>query len=128
MNMFTLYFFGSFVEAYFGSKLLLQLYMAGAFSGAVFVHSANKKYNVTAPTLGASGAVTALLSYYILNFPRQTILLYFFPVPAWVLGILLVTQSVVSYSGQGGVSGAAHFGGAFAGLVFFLLKRGKIKF
>ena len=128
MNMVTLYFFGSAVEAYFGSKLLLQLYFGGALGSAFFAHSANKKYNISTPTVGASGAIAAILSYYILNFPNQIIYLYFIPVPAWVLGILFVGQSFFTYDGRGGVSGSSHFGGMVTGLLFWIWKRGGIRF
>lgn len=124
-NMFTLYFFGRFVEQVFGPKVLLHLYLAGALTSAFFIHSSNKQYHNYFPTVGASGATAAILSFYIFNFPKQTIFLFFFPVPAWIVGILLFGQSLMMYDGRGGISGSGHLGGLVGGLFYYLFKRGK---
>ena len=81
-NMFSLYFFGQFTEAAFGPKVLLHLYLAGALLSAVMIHSSNKQYNNFFPTVGASGATMAILSFFIFKFPKEKIYLFFLPVPA----------------------------------------------
>jgi len=124
-NMFTLYFFGRFTEASFGAKALLQLYLTGALGGAIFIHSSNKQYQSHAPTIGASSATAAILANYIFTFPNQQIFLFFLPVPAWIVGLLLFGQSLMTYDGRGGMSGSGHLGGLIGGLLFFLAKRGK---
>ncbi len=124
-NMLSLYFFGRFTELAFGAKTLLQLYLTGALSGAVFIHASNKQYGNNFPTVGASAATMAILSNYIFNFPNQTIFLFFFPVPAWVVGALLFFQSLSMYDSRTGISGSGHLGGFLGGLFYFLAKRGR---
>lgn len=120
-NMITFYFFGRVVEAYFGSKVLLHLWLAGGLTSAFFINSVNAQTGNMGPAVGASGAVYAILAYYIMNFPYQTVYLYFFPVQAWILGLGLVGLSVLS-SERG--SGAGHLGGLLAGAGYFLYRRG----
>jgi len=122
-NMFTLYFFGRFTEMIFSKKTLLHLYLVGALSSAFLIHASNRQYNNHFPTVGASGATSAILAYYILNFPTQPILLFFFPVPAWMVGALLFVQSLMMYDGRGGISGSGHLGGLIGGVAYFLLKK-----
>lgn len=103
---------------------MLHLYLLGAAVGGLFIHSGNKTYNNPFPTVGASGSTCAILTYFIMNFPNQPILLFFFPAPAWMVGALLFFQSLYSYQGQEGVSGAGHMGGIVAGLFYYFYRRG----
>ena len=125
-NMVTLYFFGSFTEYAFGSRTLLHLYLIGALTSGLFIHASNKQFHNQGPTVGASGATSAILAYYVLCFPKQPILLFFIPVPAWMAGALLLVQSLMMYDGRGGISGSAHLGGLVGGFFYFLAKRGKL--
>ena len=79
------------------------------------------------PSLGASGAISAVLGAYILLFPtnRVIVLLGWFatPVPAFIaIGLWFVLQLISglgvlgSGSQQGGVAYAAHIGGFISGL------------
>jgi membrane associated rhomboid family serine protease len=87
----------------------------------------------TAPTVGASGAIAAVLGGYIVLYPRARVLtlvfiILFFTVielPAWVmLGLWFVQQAIFGAvgltnptGGGGGVAYFAHIGGfAFGGL------------
>ncbi len=92
-NMLALFFLGREVERLYGPKEFLRLYLA-------MIVFANFVWNVVnaiahAPpeigAYGASGAITGVVLLFALNFPRVTILLFFvLPVPAWVLGALVV--------------------------------------
>jgi membrane associated rhomboid family serine protease len=124
-NMFSLYFFGRFTEAAFGPKVLLHLYLGGALLSALMIHLSNKQYNNFIPTVGASGATAAILSFFIFNFPNEKILLFFLPVPAWIVGLLIFGQSIMTYDSTTGISGSGHLGGLIAGLMYFLATRGK---
>ena len=125
-NMFTLYFFGRFTELAFGPKVLLHLYIIGALVSAFFIHTSNKQYNTSFPTVGASGATSAILAFFIFKFPFQQILLFFFPVPAWIVGVLIFGQSLMMYDGRGGISGSGHLGGLLGGFIYFMLTKGKL--
>lgn len=126
MNMMVLFFFGKFIEINFGSKVLFQLYMLGALIGGLFITSQNNRKRHIAVHLGASGATTAILSFFIMNFPYHTIFIYFFPVPAWIVGALIFLQSLVYYENEDGVSYSGHLGGFVAGLGMYFHLRGRV--
>jgi membrane associated rhomboid family serine protease len=89
--------------------------------------------NSTAPTLGASGAIAAVLGGYIVLYPRARVLtlviiilfITVFELPAWVmLGIWFAEQAVFGAvgltnpaGGGGGVAYFAHVGGFMFGLL-----------
>jgi membrane associated rhomboid family serine protease len=122
-NMMTLYFFGSFIEKSFGSKLLLQLYLAGAIVGALFSQTQNYQSRIPLHHLGASSANASILTYFIMCFPQHTIYLLIFPVPAWMVGLFLFSQSLLFFNSGSGVSFSGHLGGIAAGATMFVLKR-----
>lgn len=122
-NMLTLYFFGSFIERSFGSKLLLQLYLAGAVVGALFNQTQNYQTRLPIRHLGASSANASILTYFIMCFPQQTIYFFIFPLPAWMVGLFLFSQSLLMFNSQSGISFSGHLGGVVAGVGMFVLKR-----
>lgn len=122
-NMITLYFFGSFIERSFGSKLLLQLYLAGAVMGALFSQTQNYQTRLPIRHLGASSANASILTYFIMCFPQQTIYFFIFPLPAWMIGLFLFSQSLLMFNSQSGISFSGHLGGIVAGVGMFVLKR-----
>jgi membrane associated rhomboid family serine protease len=89
--------------------------------------------NSSVPTLGASGAIAAVLAGYIVLYPRARVLtlvfiILFFTVielPAWImLGLWFVQQAVFGAAnltnptgGGGGVAYFAHVGGFVFGLL-----------
>ena len=53
------------------------------------------------PSLGASGAVNAVVSLFCCTFPREMIYLYFvIPIPAFLLGVLFVLHDFSSLKTQ----------------------------
>ena len=126
LNMFTLYFFGKFVEMNFGAKILFQLYMIGALVGGIFITSQNNRKKHLVTHLGASSSTTAILSFFIMNFPNYTIFMFFIPVPAWVLGGLIFFQSLYFYDSESGISYSGHLGGFVAGLGMYFHCRGRL--
>ena len=66
--------------------------------------------------MGASAAVASIITFFIMNFPHEKIILYIFPVPAWVVGILMFVQSIALYDSNSGVSHSGHLGGIVAGV------------
>ncbi len=123
-NMVTLYFFGRVMEVYYMGMLGLQhYYYLVLYLGALVVsniptflkHRNDYQYR----SLGASGAVSAILFTFILLKPWVTILVFFIPVPAIVYGALFLGYSVyMSKKGGDHINHDAHFYGALFGIVF----------
>ena len=74
-NMITLFFFGRTIELIFGPARLIQLYLLGTLLGGLMQLSKSSTYNYI---IGASAATSAILSYFILCYPKETIYFYFF--------------------------------------------------
>lgn len=125
-NMITLYFFGRLVEEYLfipriGKTGYLLFYIAGIIVSEIpsyIKHRNNYSYR----SLGASGAVTAVLFSFILLAPWQTIYVFFLPVPAIIFAALYVGYSIyMDRKGGDNVNHSAHLWGAAWGVVFTLL-------
>lgn len=126
LNMFVFYSFGSILETHFkgrwgltqGSLYFVLLYALGAAVAtlpSLRKHGDNYGYN----SVGASGAVSAILmSYMILN-PLDWIGILFIPMPAFV-GVLVffIFEHVMNRSGKTNIAHDAHIWGALFGIVF----------
>jgi membrane associated rhomboid family serine protease len=105
-----------------GRIIYTILYVGGflyAVVPAMRKHSSNPSYN----SLGASGAVSAILLAYIVLFPLNTLHLMFipFPIPAIVMGIgLFIYEAYMNKKGGTGIAHDAHISGAIFGVVFIL--------
>jgi membrane associated rhomboid family serine protease len=143
-NMIFLVIFGPNIEDATGRVRYLAFYLLGglvALAAQVLVSP-----DSTAPTLGASGAIAAVLGGYLLLYPRARVLtlvvIVFFAtiveVPAvlllafWFLQNLVIgATGLASPIGGGGVAYFAHIGGFVFGLVVIKLfvsrKRGAPK-
>jgi membrane associated rhomboid family serine protease len=128
-NMLTLFFLGRDVEAFYGSKEFLRLYLVmlvfANIAWAVVDKLAGAADNVG--VLGASGAIAGVVVLYAMNFPRRTLLLFFvIPVPAWLAGALVVAYDM--YGAMGGqwalrnVAYTVHLAGA--AFAFIYCRRG----
>lgn len=141
-NMWILFIFGDNIEAQMGSLRYLFFYLIGGFVAA-FIQMIFTN-DPTVPTLGASGAIAAVMGAYFLLFPTARVVtlipVFFLPwiveIPAIIyLGIWFASQlwsgltSMVSASASvGGVAWWAHIGGfAFGLLISSSLLRTKQK-
>jgi membrane associated rhomboid family serine protease len=131
-NMVFLAVFGKNVEDAFGHIRYLGFYIAGGFvaamTQALFTLIGGSAADAAVPTLGASGAIAAVLGAYFVLYPNTPVLglLVVFPVriPAWVfLGFWFLYQLVeanfglFSASSQSGTAFFAHVGGFVFGLI-----------
>lgn len=123
VNMFVLFFFGSVMEDVLGVTHFILLYFSGLiFSALPSIYK--QRDNPNYATVGASGAVEAVLFSYIFVFPTEKIMLVLLPVPipAWFFGLAFLAYSVYeSKRGAGNVNHAAHIAGAFWGILYLLL-------
>lgn len=123
VNMFTLYFFGPIMEHVLGGGYFLGLYITGLIVAGI--PSVIKfRNNPNYATLGASGAVGAVLFAFIFLFPMERIGILFIPVPmpAFVFAILYLLYSMYqSKQARGKINHEAHVAGAIWGIVYLLV-------
>ena len=121
-NMFTLYFFGRVIEQFyisrFGSLGFVAFYVLAVIVAIIptyLTHKDNPRYS----SLGASGAVSAVLFAFILFAPWETIYLFaVLPIPAIVFAIAYVAYSIwADRRGGGTTNHSAHLFGAVFGVV-----------
>lgn len=135
-NMWFLWLFGNNVEDSMGRLRYLAFYLIGGLAGAGAHIFANADSMI--PTVGASGAISAVMGAYLVLYPRVRIhtlfILFIFikiiPIPAWfVLGEYFVLQLLSgSFSGgaSGGVAVWAHIGGFAAGAILVKLFENRV--
>ena len=134
-NMFVLWEFGSKVQSDWLNGLdasgviplpqeygFVVLYFGGIIAGsipALMKHKFNPEYR----SLGASGAVSAVLMAYIISYPTNTLLLFFIiPIPAILAGVLFfLYESTMQKRSNTGIAHDAHIYGAVYGLLFCVL-------
>lgn len=124
-NMFTLYSFGGAVQGLFMAKLgsmgFVLFYLA-ALVVAIIPTYLKQKNNPRYSSLGASGAVSAVVFSYVLMNPWSTLLVFFIPVPAIIFAALYVSYSVwADGQGRGGINHSAHLVGAIFGMLATIL-------
>lgn len=120
-NMLGLWFLGRHVEMVYGRKEFLRLYLVSMVLCGV-AWAARGMYFLPPETaiglLGASGAVTAVIILFVFHFPKVTVLVMFIPMPAWVLGVLLILSNLMRAQGSN-VAYDVHLVGAAFGACYF---------
>jgi len=121
-NMITLFFFGAAMERQY-TRYLGELGYAAFYVGALLVSILptflENRNNPNYRSLGASGAVSAVLFAFILIQPWATIYVYFLPVPAIVYAVLYVAYSIyMDRRSSDNVNHSAHLWGAAYGVAF----------
>jgi membrane associated rhomboid family serine protease len=124
-NMLTLYFFGQVMEGFFAGHLGsfgFALFYIGGLVVSILPTYLKRRNDPTYRSLGASGAVSAVLFSYILLAPWQRIIVFVIPLPAILYAVLYTVYSIVmDRRGQGNVNHSAHLWGAAYGVIFTLL-------
>jgi membrane associated rhomboid family serine protease len=130
-NMLSLYFLGNLFEqqmiqiygVQLGSVNFLLLYLLGGVASEIYPfirHQDDPYYR----SLGASGAVSAVVFAAIFWNPTMNLYLFFIPVPipAYIFGpIYLAFEYFAMKKGTTNIAHDAHIGGALFGIFFVLL-------
>lgn len=135
-NMYALYVFGigttenPGVEAQFvgifqekGKIIYLLMYVSTLFFCLLPTYSQNKE-NASYRSLGASGAVSAVIFSFIILQPLSGIGILFIPffIPGFLFGFLyLIISTYLDKKGGGNINHSAHTWGALYGIAFLII-------
>lgn len=155
-NMFALYMFGGLLERVWGSNRFLLFYMVcGVGAGLLqevtqyvtyiqegldkvqYIKTGlgllpvNEFLNLVFTTVGASGAIYAILLGFAMSFPNERMFVFPLPFPIkakyFVIGYALIELSLGVANSNDGIAHYAHLGGMLFGLVLILYWRKKHK-
>ncbi|MCD7098744.1 rhomboid family intramembrane serine protease [Stenotrophomonas sp. MMGLT7] len=130
-NMITLFFFGRPIEQVMGqvtgSALTYPLFYLAALVVSILPSYIKNQKNPNYLSLGASGAVSAVLFAYILLAPWTIILVFFIPAPAIVYAVFYVGYSIwMDRRGGDRINHSAHLAGAAFGVMFMLMMEPRV--
>lgn len=128
-NMFILYFFGTMLENFWGSRKFLTFYLVCGTTGGIFYPIlAHIGWLPIAQLIGASGSILGLLAASAILFPRMQVYVFgVFPLKMSVLAIILAVMSLLSIlrpdASPNAGGEAAHLGGMCAGAIYVLSEK-----
>lgn len=130
-NMFSFYMFGKFIElelrAYYGDYLggfhFIVLYLLGGLFSTLwpFIRNQDKDNYFS---VGASGAVSAIIFSTIIWYPQLRMGLIFLPimVPGYIFGPLYLLFEFFAFRyGKSRIAHDAHIGGALFGILYIII-------
>ena len=131
LNMMALYMLGRVLLFEFqhefgnipGQFHFLVLYVLGALFATLIPYARNHN-NPAYRSLGASGAVSAVVFAFIIWNPTQELGLIFLPIriPAYIFGpAYLLLEYILDKRGGSGIAHDAHIGGALFGILYALI-------
>src|SRR5579883_2200592 len=123
-NMIALYWFGTIIEGVYGTKEFVCFYVVAGILVEVAEFAARYAGLLPADvrSLGASGAVTAVMVLMACHFPNRQLQFWFvIPAPAWVVVCVMIALDVLGVMGlrPGRINFIAHLFGAAIGFVYY---------
>jgi membrane associated rhomboid family serine protease len=129
-NMLSLYLFGQYVEDAFGDLfgvygkwVYLALYISALLISLLPTFAKNKN-NYQYRSLGASGAVSAVIFAGLMLTPTLGIYIFFIPIPipGFIFAPLyLIISALLDKKGAGNINHSAHIWGSIYGLAFVII-------
>jgi membrane associated rhomboid family serine protease len=129
-NMLSLYFFGRYVESNMidifgesGTMLYIILYLSALVVSLLPTYFKNKN-NYYYRSLGASGAVSAVIFAGLMIAPETEVYIFFIPIPipGFIFAPLyLLISAMMDRKGGSNINHSAHIWGAIYGLVFIII-------
>lgn len=137
-NMYALWIFGPIVEQQIlpilagpfgepdrrmGTLLYVLLYTGAIYFSSITEYFKNK-HNAHYSSLGASGAINALIFSFVICAPQATMGFFFIPMPSWVFGLVYLgisfylSRRKTNMESIDKVGHEAHFYGALFGVIF----------
>jgi membrane associated rhomboid family serine protease len=122
-NMWFFWIVGREMESLYGSRDFLIFYLCSAVFSTlawVLIRAATHGADSAVPMIGASGAVMATVTLFTLFYPRREILLFFIPMPMWVLLALYLGYPFLTIlaGGRSDIAVESHLAGAGFAFLF----------
>lgn len=120
-NMFLLWMFGKQIEHIWGAPKFLVYYLVTGLGSGFFIWLLSDSI-----TIGASGAVMAILFAYGYLYPNKTLLFYLIPMKAkYCILILIITElsQELLRNPSDNVSHVGHLGGMFVGYLYIRFEK-----
>jgi len=115
-NMFLLWMFGKRLERVWGGTKFISYYLITGIGAGILIYIFSD-----AVTIGASGAIMAILFAYGYIYPNQILLLWFIPMKAkyaiLILIFMEISQELARNPGDN-ISHIGHLGGMFIGFLY----------
>lgn len=129
-NMITLFFFGRAIEGFFASRIGeagFALFYASALIISIAPSYLRHRRDAAYMSLGASGAVSAVLFAFVMLAPWSLIFVFVLPLPAIVYAAMYIGYSVyMQRRGNDNVNHSAHLWGGLYGAVFTLIMEPRV--
>lgn len=124
-NMLGLWFFGGELERLWGTEKFMRFYFfCGAGAGIVVVLANYLFGNPASQTIGASGAIYAILLVCAVLWPERVIILFIFPIKLKYFVMIIGAISLLGLRNiNSGVSDLAHLSGMGFGYLFLRFRR-----
>ena len=129
-NMITLFFFGRAMEGlyaqYLGPFGFVLFYAGGLLDTNLPSYWANRN-TANYHSLGASGAVSAVMLAFLLLQPWAMIFVFYFPLPAILYAVAYIAYSIyMDHRGADNVNHSAHMWGAAYGILFTVIMEPRV--
>ncbi|MCD9030140.1 rhomboid family intramembrane serine protease [Luteimonas sp. Y-2-2-4F] len=129
-NMITLFFFGGLIERAFEpyiGKLGFVFFYLSAILVAILPTYLRHRHDPHYRSLGASGAVSAVLFAFVLLSPWSLIFVFFIPMPAILYAVAYVGYSIwMDRRGGDNINHSAHLWGAGYGVLFTVMMEPRV--